>query len=148
MNIPTYLSCFNKSNADIVSSTITQTRGVWCGSNCDALEDYADPFSLHTVTGASTRCTLDSSTRISRALKQRALTSPSLKYSHLLSRSICSSKHELPPLVNDEAVIFVVRGRDVTPFPVAPSPERWLVGITVAVEALITINTFPTIWCL
>ena len=42
-----------------------------------------------TVTGASTRWTLLSSTRISRALAQRALTSASLMYSQFLSCSIC-----------------------------------------------------------
>jgi len=65
---------------------------------------------VHTVTGASTRCTFDSSTRISRALRHKALTSPSRKYSHLLSRSICSSKQLFPPLVNDVAVMLVVSG--------------------------------------
>lgn len=65
---------------------------------------------LLTVTGASTRCTLLSSTRISLARRHRALTSPSLKYSHRLRRSICSSKHEFPPLVNEDAVMLVVRG--------------------------------------
>ena len=48
-----------------------------------------------TVTGASTLWTLLSSTRISLALKHRALTSPSRRYSHRLSRSICSSREEL-----------------------------------------------------
>ncbi len=57
-----------------------------------------------TVTGASTLWTLLSSTRISLALKHRALTSPSRRYSHRLSRSICSSREELhiappPPAV-------------------------------------------------
>jgi hypothetical protein len=36
--------------------------------------------------------------------------------------------------------MFVVRGRAVTPdagLPLSASPERWLVGITVAAEALI-----------
>ena len=48
-----------------------------------------------TVTGASTRWTLLSSTRISRARRHRAFTSPSRRYSHRLSRSICSSREEL-----------------------------------------------------
>jgi hypothetical protein len=62
-----------------------------------------------TVTGASTRCTLLSSTSISRARKQSALTSPSRKYSHRFNRSICSSRQLLPlAAVNDDAVILVV----------------------------------------
>lgn len=48
-----------------------------------------------TVTGASTLCTLLSSIRISRALSHKALTSDSFKYSHFLSRSICSSRSEI-----------------------------------------------------
>ena len=48
-----------------------------------------------TVTGASTRWTLLSSTRISLARRHRAFTSPSRRYSHRLSRSICSSREEL-----------------------------------------------------
>ena len=45
-----------------------------------------------TVTGASTRCTLLSSTRISRALAQSDFTSDSLRYSHRRSCSICRSR--------------------------------------------------------
>ena len=45
-----------------------------------------------TVTGESTLCTLLSSTRISRALAHKALTSDSLMISHLLNWSICRSK--------------------------------------------------------
>ena len=48
-----------------------------------------------TVTGASTLWTLLSSTRISLARRHSALTSPSRRYSHRLSRSICSSREEL-----------------------------------------------------
>ena len=63
-----------------------------------------------TVTGASTLCTLLSSTNISRARKHNALTSPSRKYSHRFNRSICSSRQLFPPLVNDDAVMLVVSG--------------------------------------
>ena len=51
-----------------------------------------------TVTGASTRCTLLSSTRISRALAHRALTSASLMYSHRRSCSIWRSRSEVPAM--------------------------------------------------
>ena len=107
-------------------------------------------YFIHTVTGASTRCTFDSSTRISRALRHKALTSPSLKYSHRLRRSICSSKHEFPPLVNDEAVIFVVRGKaGALEVPLSVSPERWLLGMAVAVVALIVVAIyFSALLCL
>ena len=107
-------------------------------------------YLIHTVTGASTRCTFDSSTRISRALRHKALTSPSLKYSHRLRRSICSSKHEFPPLVNDEAVIFVVRGKaGALEVPLSVSPERWLFGMAVAVVALIVVAIyFSALLCL
>ena len=53
------------------------------------------PHCSLTVTGASTRWTLLSSTRISLARRHRAFTSPSRRYSHRLSRSICSSREEL-----------------------------------------------------
>ena len=49
----------------------------------------------HTVTGASTRCTLLSSTRISRAFEQSAFTSASLMYSQRLSRSMQLSRLSL-----------------------------------------------------
>ena len=45
-----------------------------------------------TVTGESTRWTFDSSTRISRALEHKALTSDSLMISQRRSCSICRSK--------------------------------------------------------
>jgi hypothetical protein len=48
------------------------------------------------VTGASTRCTLLSSTRISMALRQSALTSASVSGSHRFSCSICRSRSEYP----------------------------------------------------
>lgn len=72
--------------------------------------EAGEPLFLHTVTGASTRCTLLSSTRISRARKHRALTSPSRRYSHRFSRSICSSREEFPQLacVRLVAVMLVV----------------------------------------
>ena len=47
-----------------------------------------------TVTGASTRWTLLSSTNISRARRHNALTSLSCKYSHRRSRSICESNDD------------------------------------------------------
>jgi len=47
-----------------------------------------------TVTGASTRWTLLSSTNISRARRHSALTSLSCKYSHRRSRSICESNDD------------------------------------------------------
>ena len=50
-----------------------------------------------TVTGASTRCTLDSSTSSSRALAHSALTSLSFRYSHRFSASICRSRSDTPP---------------------------------------------------
>lgn len=46
------------------------------------------------MTGASTLWTLLSSMRISLALSHRLLTSDSFRYSHFLSRSICSSRSE------------------------------------------------------
>ena len=52
--------------------------------------------------GASTLCTLPSSTKISRARKHSALTSFSRKYSHLLRRSICESNED------DDAVVAVL----------------------------------------
>ena len=48
-----------------------------------------------TVTGASTRCTLLSSTRISMALRHNAFTSPSFKASHRRSCSIWRSKSDI-----------------------------------------------------
>jgi hypothetical protein len=63
---------------------------------------------VRTVTGASTRWTLDSSTSISRARRQSALTSPSRRYSQRLSRSICSSKQELPDAVVRELAVMLV----------------------------------------
>ena len=45
-----------------------------------------------TITGESTLCTLLSSTKISRALAQRAFTSLSLIISHRFNCSICLSK--------------------------------------------------------
>jgi hypothetical protein len=54
------------------------------------------------VIGASTLCTLPSSTKISRARKHSALTSFSRKYSHLLRRSICESNED------DDAVVAVL----------------------------------------
>ena len=50
------------------------------------------------MTGASTRCTLLSSTRISLALAQSALTSASLMYSHRRSCSICRSRSDAPAM--------------------------------------------------
>jgi hypothetical protein len=47
------------------------------------------------VTGASTRCTLLSSTRISIALRQRAFTSDSLSGSQRFSCSICRSRSDI-----------------------------------------------------
>ena len=52
-----------------------------------------------TVTGASTRCTFPSSTKISRARKQSALTSFSRRYSHRFNRSICESSEVTEPLL-------------------------------------------------
>ena len=52
-----------------------------------------------TVTGASTRCTLPSSTNISRARRHNALTSFSRRYSHLLRRSICESSDDIDDVV-------------------------------------------------
>ena len=46
---------------------------------------------FRTVTGASTRWTFPSSTKISRARKHKAFTSFSRKYSHRFNRSICES---------------------------------------------------------
>jgi len=54
------------------------------------------------VIGASTLCTLPSSTKISRARKHSALTSFSRKYSHLLRRSICESNED------DDAVAILL----------------------------------------
>jgi hypothetical protein len=90
-----------------------------------------------TVTGASTLCTLLSSTRISRARRQRAFTSPSRRYSHLLRRSICSSKQLLPPLVREEAVRFVVKGRAGCPC----SAEGLKGGMTAALMIV-----FVSVW--
>jgi len=59
-------------------------------SNCHILYKIEN-INIRTVTGASTRCTLLSSTNISLARRHKALTSPSRRYSHRLSRSICSS---------------------------------------------------------
>ncbi len=55
----------------------------------------------HTVTGASTRCTLDSSTKTSRALWHSCLTSLSLRGSHFFSCSIhlCVRQEQLGLLV-------------------------------------------------
>ena len=55
-------------------------------------EYYRKNGRKNTVTGASTRWTFDSSTRISLALAQRVLTSLSLIISQFLSCSICLSK--------------------------------------------------------
>ena len=88
-----------------MTNNILEGGGGWTLS----LTERTNERNRRTVTGASTRCTLLSSTRISRALKHKALTSPSLKYSHRLRRSICSSKQEFPAAVNDDAAIFVVR---------------------------------------
>lgn len=66
-----------------------------------------------TVTGASTLCTLLSSTNISLARRHRAFTSPSRRYSHRLRRSICSSKQLFPPLVSDDAAMFVVNAGSI-----------------------------------
>jgi hypothetical protein len=49
-----------------------------------------------TVTGASTRCTLLSSMRISMALRHSALTSASVSGSHRFSCSICRSRSDAP----------------------------------------------------
>lgn len=57
---------------------------------------------LLTVTGESTRWTLDSSTRISRAFEHKALTSHSLMISQRRSCSICRSKSD----VSDVMVVF------------------------------------------
>lgn len=53
-------------------------------------------MAARTVTGASTRCTLLSSTRISMALRQSALTSASVRGSHRFSCSICRSRSDAP----------------------------------------------------
>lgn len=74
----------------------------------DKLQPSSWPCQKRTVTGASTRCTLLSSTKISLARRHSALTSPSLRYSQRLRRSICSSKQLLPPFVRVEAAMFVV----------------------------------------
>jgi len=68
---------------------------------------HAFPVGL-TVTGEFTRCTLLSSTRISRAFKHKAWTSSSRRYSHRVRRSICSSRHAFPPLIN--AAMFIDKG--------------------------------------
>jgi hypothetical protein len=52
------------------------------------------PVFTLTVTGASTLCTFPSSTSISLARRQSALTSHSLRYSHRLSLSICESRDD------------------------------------------------------
>ena len=92
-----------------------------------------------TVTGASTRCTLDSSTKISLALAQIALTSDSFKYSHLRNASICLSKSETePPLAAccvgcTGAAAFAVSAP--APFPVDASSGRR--GVSALVGVLI-----------
>ena len=59
-----------------------------------------------TVTGASTLWTLDSSTRISLALAQRALTSDSLMISHFLNCSICLSRSDMVISALKVSVLF------------------------------------------
>ena len=103
------------------------------------------PYYQLTVTGASTLWTLLSSTRISLALRQRALTSPSLRYSHLRSRSICSSRLELhtaapcppppappPPDDDDEAG----SGPRTAGVPTVAEAEAGRAGAATAAEAM------------
>jgi hypothetical protein len=67
----------------------SKTRGKQLGATAITL----------TVTGASTRCTLDSSTKISRAFAHKAFTSDSFRNSQRFSWSICRSKSEFDMVV-------------------------------------------------
>ena len=60
----------------------------WLHDPVSAAARWRGAVAWRTVTGASTRCTLLSSTSISRAFAHRALTSASLMYSHRRSCSI------------------------------------------------------------
>jgi hypothetical protein len=71
-----------------------QCNAMQCNATCPT-HTYVCSATILTVTGASTLWTLLSSTRISLARRHSALTSPSRRYSHRLSRSICSSREEL-----------------------------------------------------
>ena len=78
---------FDRPRSVVIRHEITRNNRVH--------ELCTSPHCQLTVTGASTRWTLLSSTRISLARRHRAFTSPSRRYSHRLSRSICSSREEL-----------------------------------------------------
>ena len=78
------------------------------------------------VTGASTRCTFDSSTRISRALAHSALTSLSLSVSQRFSCAICRSRSLVlprpPPPPEDVKAAEEADGPAPAPMPPPPPP--------------------------
>jgi hypothetical protein len=100
------------------------------------------------VTGASTRCTLDSSTRISLALAQIALTSDSFKYSHLRSAAICRSKSLTEPPLASVCLGWIgavdLAVSEPAPVPVVVVSEEELNSTTLVDSASRGVSTFAT----